>query len=110
MLIDMGRMVEDVFRQFKLTHRRCNVTWFAAMLHCDRRNVYDIFRRTTIDTQLLAQISIVLEHNFFKDIAEIVENRIKPDDMSGLSFFSHILGMLGLDLGIAANPDSDRLS
>lgn len=89
MHIDMGRMVEETFRQFKAKHRGCNVKWFAAQLNCDRRNIYDIFRRSTIDTQLLTQISLVLGHNFFQDISEIVENRInkfKPDSMSGLSF------------------------
>lgn len=76
MLIDMGRMVEDVFRRSKTGGRKCNVTWLAARLNCDRRNVYDIFRRPTIDSQLLAQLSIVLEHNFFRDIAEMIEIRI----------------------------------
>lgn len=76
MLIDMGRMVEDVFRQSKTGGRKCNVTWLAARLNCDRRNVYDIFRRPTIDSQLLAQLSIVLEHNFFRDIAEMIEIHI----------------------------------
>lgn len=89
MLIDMGRMVEEVFRQFKRANKGANVTWLASRLNCDRRNVYDIFRRPTIDSQLLAQISIVLEHNFFRDIADMIENRIdplKPDSLSGLSF------------------------
>ena len=90
MLIDMGRMVEEVFRQFKARNRGCNVTWFANQLNCDRRNVYDIFRRPTIDTQLLTQISLVLKHNFFLDIADIIENRmckLSPDTQSGVSFF-----------------------
>ena len=85
----MGRMVEDVFRQTKTGERKCNVTWLAARLNCDRRNVYDIFRRPTIDSQLLTQLSIVLEHNFFRDIAEMIEIRInekKPDSKSGLPF------------------------
>ena len=89
MLIDMGRMVEEVFRQFKTRNRGCNVTWFAAQLNCDRRNIYDIFRRPTIDTQLLTQISLVLKHNFFQDIADIIENgntNFRPDPKSGLSF------------------------
>ena len=89
MLIDMGSMVEDVFRQSKSGDRKCNVTWLAARLNCDRRNVYDIFRRPTIDSQLLAQLSIVLEHNFFRDIAEMIEIRInekKPDSKPGFSF------------------------
>lgn len=90
MHIDMGRMVEENFRQFKAKNRGCNVTWFAAKLNCDRRNVYDIFQRPTIDTQLLAQISIVLNHNFFQDLSDIIETRMrnfKPDLSSGLSFY-----------------------
>lgn len=97
MYIDMGRMVEEIFRQFKARNRGCNVTWFAAQLHCDRRNIYDIFRRSTIDTQLLAQISLVLNHNFFQDISEIIENRMKnyrPDPASGLSFIDAFLQSL----------------
>ena len=97
MLIDMGGMVEDVYRQFRARHRGCSITWFATKLTCDRRNIYDIFRRTTIDTQLLSQISIVLEHNFFRDIANILDSRLstnKPDrELSGLSFcLGKILG------------------
>ena len=91
MLIDMGRMVEVEFREFKAKNRGCNVTWFAGQLNCDRRNIYDIFRRPTIDTQLLSQICIVLRHNFFRDIADIIENNAiysKPDSRSGLSFLS----------------------
>ena len=94
MHIDMGRMVEENFRQFKARNRGCNVTWFAAQLNCDRRNIYDIFRRSTIDTQLLAQISLVLKHNFFQDISDIIENRmrnLKPDLESGLSFLKILL-------------------
>lgn len=100
MHIDMGRMVEEVFRQFKAKNRGCNVTWFASRLNCDRRNVYDIFRRPTIDTQLLSQISLILGHNFFRDISDILENRIsnfKPDPKSGLSFYLY-LSAISVDL------------
>ena len=92
MIIDMGRMVEDVFRRYQATRRGCNVTWLAARLNCDRRNIYDIFRRVTIDTQLLAQISVALEHNFFRDIAEIIDHETnKPDFKSGLPFSAPFL-------------------
>ena len=93
----MGRMVEENFRQFKARNRGCNVTWFAAQLNCDRRNIYDIFQRPTIDTQLLAQISLVLNHNFFQDIAGIIESRMrnyKPDSQSGLSFINTLIKLL----------------
>ena len=53
------------------------MTWFAGQLNCDRRNVYDIFKRATIDTQLLIQISLILNHNFYEDLAEAVETERK---------------------------------
>lgn len=45
------------------------VTWFAAQLQCDRTNVYDIFRRQSIDTDLLMRISRILGHDFFLDLS-----------------------------------------
>ena len=60
-MIHIGNLIEEeVYRQ----HR--SVTWLAARLFCDRSNVYPIFKRKSIDTDLLLRISIVLEHNFFK--------------------------------------------
>lgn len=46
------------------------VTWFAQQLHCDRRNVYSIFSRASIDTDLLRRISIILDHDFFRDLSD----------------------------------------
>ncbi len=46
------------------------VTWFARQLNCNRRNVYHIFERQTIDTDLLRRISLILHHNFFQDLAD----------------------------------------
>ena len=48
MMIKMGQIVEEVFRRYESEHEGCSVTWFAEQLHCDRRNVYDIFKRYTI--------------------------------------------------------------
>lgn len=63
----IGRRIREVFDG---KPRSCSVTWFAGQLHCDRRNVYHIFARSTIDTELLHRISIILDHNFFSDLAE----------------------------------------
>lgn len=46
------------------------VTWFANELHCKRTNVYDIFNRQTVDTELLVRISRILEHDFFRDLSD----------------------------------------
>ena len=77
MLLLVGQMVERVFRDLEHEKPKCTVTWFAGQLNCDRRNVYDIFKRATIDTQLLIQISLILNHNFYEDLAEAVETERK---------------------------------
>lgn len=40
-------------------------TEFAAAINRDRQVIYDIFKRESIDTELLQQISKVLNHDFF---------------------------------------------
>ena len=52
-----------------------SVTWFARRLYCDRTNVYNIFRRQSLDTELLLRISIILEYNFFQIYSDIYNNR-----------------------------------
>ena len=51
--------------QKELRRQERTVTWLARKLCCNRQNVYDIFRRATIDTELLLRISLALEFNFF---------------------------------------------
>ena len=49
----------------ELLRQERGVSWLADKLHCDRTNVYDIFKREGIDTRLLERISIILNRNFF---------------------------------------------
>lgn len=49
----------------ELQRQERSVAWFARKLCCDRSNVYDIFKRRSIDTELLLRISLVLGRNFF---------------------------------------------
>lgn len=58
--IHIGQIIEGELRR-----QERSVTWFSRKLHCDRRNVYDIFTRQFIDTELLLRISIVLGVDFF---------------------------------------------
>lgn len=44
--------------------------WLAEQIPCERTNVYDIFKRTDINVNLLRQISIILDHDFFKELSE----------------------------------------
>lgn len=66
----IGQIIEK-----ELHRQECLVTWFARRLYCDRTNVYNIFRRQSLDTELLLRISIILEYNFFQIYSDIYNNR-----------------------------------
>ena len=57
----IGKIIEEELRRQERT-----VTWLSRKIHCDRRNIYDIFSRSFIDTGLLWRISKALNTNFFE--------------------------------------------
>ena len=60
MMIHIGSEIEAELRR-----QGRGATWLAQRLHCDRTNVYNIFKREGIDTILLQRIGAVLNRNFF---------------------------------------------
>ena len=50
-----------------LKEQRRSAIWLAEQLNCNRVNVYDIFERQTIDSELLLRISVALDYDFFAD-------------------------------------------
>ena len=66
-MIHIGSLIEQELRR-----QDRSVTWLAGGLHCDRTNVYKVFKKKSMDTRLLVKISIILQHNFFLDYAEEV--------------------------------------
>lgn len=74
----IGSCIKEVFDNGPKTW---TVTWFALQLNCDRRNIYNIFVRQSIDTELLLRISKILQYNFFKLLEkecqrEIIKNSV----------------------------------
>lgn len=61
----IGEKIKDVVKR-----RKIPITEFARKINCQRNNVYDIFHRSKIDIVQLKQISKVLQHNFFSDLAK----------------------------------------
>lgn len=61
--------IGTIIRQ-ELELQERSVTWFARKLSCDRSNVYRIFQKHSIDTALLARISVILHRNFIAEIGE----------------------------------------
>ena len=60
----------------ELARQERTVTWLARKLNCNRQNVYDIFKRSTIDTELLMRISLILRVDFFKLFSEEYEKKV----------------------------------
>lgn len=62
--------------KIELKNQERSVSWFARKLNCDRQNVYNIFQRTTIDSELLLRISVVLQKDFFSFFREEFEKQM----------------------------------
>jgi hypothetical protein len=56
----IGLLIRD-----ELTAQERTVSWFARKLHTDRSNVYRLFQKNSVDTDLLSRISMVLNKDFF---------------------------------------------
>ena len=67
--LHIGQMVERELRQ-----QRRSVAWFASQLFCDRTNAYKLLKRRNIDIEQLIRISVILDHNFFDEIASSIGN------------------------------------
>lgn len=64
----------------ELERQERSISWFARKLSCDRSNIYRLFQKNSIDTELLTRISIILNRNFFVEIAENTEKRAKSQN------------------------------
>lgn len=67
-MIHIGKVIEKVLRDQGKT-----VTRFARSLYCDRTNVYKIFQRESVDSEMLYRISKILSHDFFKYYSKELE-------------------------------------
>lgn len=67
--VNIGREIENELRRQERT-----VTWMARRLSCERSNIYSIFRRQSIDTNLLLRISQILGRDFFSVYSREFEN------------------------------------
>lgn len=58
--IFIGKIIEE-----ELRNQERSVVWLSRKLNCNRTNVYKIFHRASIDTELLLKISNILNRDFF---------------------------------------------
>lgn len=69
---DIGEFIETVLRE-----ERISVIAFSKAIGVSRNVAYDIFKRKSINTDLLFKISIFLHHDFFQYISLFIEDSIK---------------------------------
>ncbi len=72
--VSIGRIIEAELRRQERT-----VTWLSRKINCDRRNIYDIFGRDSIDTMLLFRLSKVLHVDFFEIYSQALADPINGD-------------------------------
>ena len=56
----IGQIIKD-----ELIAQERSVAWFSRKIHLDRSNVYRLFQKNSIDTDLLRRIAQVLRRDFF---------------------------------------------
>lgn len=74
-MIHIGKIIERELRDQGRT-----VTWFARSLYCDRTNVYKIFQRESVDSEMLYRISKILSHDFFKYYSRELEESCEDEN------------------------------
>ena len=65
----------------ELLRQERGISWFARKLSCDRSNVYRLFQRRSIDTDLLTRISLLLGHDFFFDLSLQMRKRSESQNL-----------------------------
>src|SRR5215213_4709293 len=61
MSIHIGQLIKE-----KVTEKRLSQEALGKMINTTKQNVGNIYKRRSIDTQLLLKLCIVLEYNFFE--------------------------------------------
>ena len=59
--IHIGQLIHE---QLRKDHR--SVGWLAREIHCTRNNVYKIFNKASLDSDLVLRISNAMHFNFFQ--------------------------------------------
>lgn len=71
MMKPIGQLIKD-----ELEAQERTVSWFARKLHLDRSNVYRLFQKNSVDTELLARVSVILGKDFFVELSDELTRRL----------------------------------
>jgi hypothetical protein len=94
----IGQLIKE-----RVKHQKIDVTEFAKLINKERSNVYDIFKRDSLDTDLLKKIGQVLDYDFFQHLLEprtineiILKNSISGNVFVQLTLSDSELEQLGI--------------
>ncbi len=62
--MNVGKHVEEILKK-----QGKSAAWLASEIPCERTNVYNIFKRKSMDVRLLMRISVILDHDFFAELS-----------------------------------------
>jgi hypothetical protein len=62
----IGKKIEEIVRV-----KRIPIVEFAKQINTTRNNLYNIFNRESIDTELLRKIGVILDYDFFLFLSKI---------------------------------------
>ena len=76
--------IGHIIREQLLKDER-SVSWLARQIHCTRNHLYKVFRKASLDCELLLRISKAMNFNFFQfyaaEIRKENEKRIGEDEL-----------------------------
>ena len=73
MKVHIGKKIKEAVDKSGMT-----VTAFAEKINYSRRNIYSIFSKESIDTQLLSKIGKVLDQDFFNHFSHVLSYAAEP--------------------------------
>lgn len=76
----MIHLGEFIYQELKRQER--TPTWLARKINCERPNIYYIFKRSSLNTELLQAISLALNVNLFKLLSNETQAMIDQNNHS----------------------------
>ncbi len=70
-MISIGQLIHA-----KLNENGQTVVWLSSQIPCSRQNLYKVFKKDCIDTDMLMRISQILEYDFFQLYSDEYRSRI----------------------------------
>lgn len=53
-----------------------SIAWFSERMNSDRSNMYKILTRPHLNSEFILRASLILDHDFFKDISEWMKSTV----------------------------------